>query len=102
MSSLYYSALDIALIIRQMNLNCQDECKLLNTIWDEERAFLNHEYRNNQRKFLLDTQYWLLYLYDQELFDNEISAIRNDLNNHSISAQAEQQINEFSEIEFAY
>ena len=60
MRELFYNALDVAVIISAMELNCRDESHLIDSIWDGEKVFLYPEYRRNQKKFILDVRYWLI------------------------------------------
>lgn len=39
MRELFYNALDVAVIISAMELNCRDESHLIDSIWDGERFF---------------------------------------------------------------
>ena len=54
MEELCYSALDIAAIIAGMGLGCQAQAEFLNRIWENERPFLQKDYRDNKRKLILD------------------------------------------------
>ena len=65
MRELFYNALDVAVIISAMELNCRDESHLIDSIWDGEKVFLYPEYRRNQKKFILDVRYWLNYFYEK-------------------------------------
>lgn len=49
MRELFYNALDVAVIISAMELNCRDESHLIDSIWDGEKVFLYPEYRRNQK-----------------------------------------------------
>ena len=80
MQELYYSALDIAVIVSSMQLGCRDESRILDQIWEGEKAFLDTPYRANQRKFILDTYHWLQYFYDKPIIDREFpDAYRENL-----------------------
>lgn len=78
MKELYYSALDLAIIISSLNLGCREEAELLKRIWHNERAYLLSEYRKNFRKFMLDVYYWLIYRFDKPAIDAEFPAINRD------------------------
>ena len=62
-----------------MQLGCRDESRILDRIWEGEKAFLDIPYRANQRKFILDTYHWLQYFYDKPVIDKEFPAIQKDL-----------------------
>ena len=74
MRELFYNALDVAVIISAMELNCRDESHLIDSIWDGEKVFLYPEYRRNQKKFILDVRYWLNYFYEKPNSGQRISS----------------------------
>ena len=57
MEELCYSALDIAAIIGSMGLGCRAQAEFLNCVWENERPFLQKDYRNNKRQMILDVSY---------------------------------------------
>lgn len=83
MKELCYSALDVAAIVNSMQLGCREESRILDLIWDGEKAFLVSQYRTNQRKFILDTYHWMQYFYDKPTIDKEFPAIQKDLEKRS-------------------
>lgn len=78
MQTFLYSALDLAAIINSMELGCQTESKLIERIWNGEKAFFAEKYRDDKRKFILDIYYWIHYLHDKPTLDSELSAIQKD------------------------
>lgn len=78
MRGLCYSALDLAAILSGMELGSRAESELLDQIWQNERAFLAPEYRNDRRKLILDTMYWTHYFSDKPILDSEFPAIARD------------------------
>ena len=78
MQELYYSALDIAAIVSGMDMTCRAESKVLDLIWKWEKEFLPLEYRNHQRKYILDVRYWMNYFYEKPILDSEFPAIEKD------------------------
>ena len=40
MQRLYYTTLDIAVIVSSMQLGCRDEIQILDSIWEGEKLFL--------------------------------------------------------------
>ncbi|WP_276981123.1 hypothetical protein [Johnsonella ignava] len=96
MCELFYSALDIALIIADMNPGYQEEVRLLDLIWKNEKARLVMKYRENQRKFILDIYYWLHYLFDKAVLDKEFDAMQIDLAHLNRTVQPEQLTGDFS------
>lgn len=79
MRELLYTALDIAIIISAMELNCREESQIIDSIWEGEKAFFSPEYRKNQKKFILDIRYWLNYFYEKPILDEEFPVIQKDL-----------------------
>lgn len=79
MERLCYSPLDLAAIIRSMNLGCQAQADLLEQIWENERLFLQQKYRDNKRRLILDTYYQMTYLSDKPAIDAEFPNIQSDI-----------------------
>lgn len=78
MEELCYSALDIAAIIKSMDLTCQDQAKFLNQIWENEKPFLQENYRTDKHKMISEVFYWLTYLSDKMTIDEELPIIQKD------------------------
>lgn len=102
MQALYYSALDVAVIVSSMQLGCRDESRMLDLIWEGEKAFLAISYRTNQRKFILDTYYWIQYFYDKPVIDKEFPAIQKDLAHSNRILQADQLTSDFSDLDLFF
>lgn len=78
MEELCYSALDIAAVISSMGFGCQTQAEFLNQIWENERPFLQKDYRDNKRQMILDISYWLTYFSDKPTIDAEFPVIQKD------------------------
>jgi hypothetical protein len=78
MYGLFYSAIDIAFILQDLKLGCREESKILDSIWENEKAFLSKQYRDNKRKFLLDIYHWKHYILDKDAIDEELDAIKKE------------------------
>ena len=78
MYGLFYLAIDIALILQDLKLGCREESKILDSIWENEKAFLSKQYRDNKRKFLLDVYHWEHYILDKDAIDEELDAIKKE------------------------
>ncbi len=102
MQKLYYSSLDIVVIVNGMQLGCKDESRILDLIWEGEKAFLPLKYRTNQRKFLLDIYYWMQYFYDKPIIDSEFPAIQKDLAYSNRTLPTEQLISDFSDLDLFF
>lgn len=102
MKELCYSALDVAAIISSMQLGCREENRLFDVIWEGEKVFLDSQYRTNQRKFILDTCYWIQYFYDKLVIDKEFPAIQKDLSYSKRSLQSEQLTSDFSDLDLFF
>ncbi len=77
---LFYSASDIAKITDTLGLcTLRGEEEFLNRIWQNENEFLQKQYRNDRRKFLLDVRYQFRYLYNKADIDEEIATVKLDL-----------------------
>lgn len=102
MKRLCYSALDVAVIVSSMQLGCREESRLLDLIWNGEKAFLAIPYRTNQRKFILDTTHWIQYFYDKPVIDKEFSVIQKDLVHSNRTLQAEQLTSDFTDLDLFF
>ena len=78
MNELLYSAFDLACIINNFDLSENISAELIYKLWNEEKNFLQPEYRKNYRKWFLDVRYWSNYIYDKVTFDKEFPAIQKD------------------------
>lgn len=102
MRELFYTALDIAVIVSTMDLNCREESRIIDAIWDGEKVFLSSEYRKNQKKFILDVRYWLNYFYEKPILDKEFPAIQNDIAGQNGSFKTEQYVSDFSDLDLFF
>lgn len=78
MEELCYSALDVAAVITGMELGCQAQAKFLERVWENERPFIQKDYRSNKRQMILDVSYWLTYFSDKPAIDAEFPIIQKD------------------------
>lgn len=69
MRALLYSALDLAVIINSMELTCREESRIIDLIWEGEKAFFVDKYRSDKRKFILDIRYWMHYFYEKSILN---------------------------------
>lgn len=102
MQELYYSALDIAAIVSGMQLGCRDESRILDLIWKGEKELLQLPYRDNQRKFILDTYHWMQYFNDKPVIDREFPAIQKDLAQSNRALQVDQVISDFKDLDLFF
>ena len=102
MYELCYSALDIAVIVSSMQLGYRDENRVLDLIWEGEKAFLAKPYRTDKRKFLLDTYHWTHYLHDKTIIDKEFPAIQKDFEHSNRALQSDQLTNDFSDLDLFF
>ena len=55
MEELYYSALDLAVLISIRELGEKEIATFIEDVWNKERNFLDPQYKDNLRKLILDT-----------------------------------------------
>lgn len=79
MRELYYSPLDLAVILNSMELGAKEESELLDRIWEHERAFIDPQYRKERRSFILKISYWSHYICDKISIDAEFPSVQKDL-----------------------
>ena len=102
MEELCYSALDIAAVIASMGLGCQAQAKFLNRIWENERPFLQKDYRDNKRQMILDVSYWLTYFSDKPTIDTEFPVIQKDAQTVGRELEADAYITETSGLDLFF
>lgn len=78
MIEFYYSAFDIACMIRSQDMGVRAAGAMLERIWEKDSYFLLPCYRDNLRKFYLDVHSWTDYLCDKPEIDREFPAIQKD------------------------
>lgn len=79
MNPFKYSAIEIAIIISEMELGCREENRIIEEIWFGEKRYLEKKYKNNKKKFILDVYYWMHYVYEKYSIDDEFLKIQNEL-----------------------
>lgn len=77
--ALYYSALDLAIILSGFQLDCRGEAALMERIWEKERPFFQERYRTNKHQLILDVLYWEHYLYNKDAIDKEFPIVKKDV-----------------------
>ena len=102
MYGLFYSAIDIAFILQDLKLGCREESKILDLIWENEKAFFSKQYRDNKRKFLLDIYQWSHYILDKDAIDEEFAAIQRDLKHSDRTLQLDQLSGYFSDFDIFF
>ena len=102
MYGLFYSAIDIAFILQDLKLGCREESKILDLIWDNEKAFLSKQYRDNKRKFLLDIYHWEHYILDKDAIDEELDAIKKEWECSDRTLQIDQLSGYFSDFDIFF
>lgn len=76
---LYYSPLDLAAIISSLDLEAQKTADFLDFVWENERPYLKVPWRQSKRDLVLHTLYWLTYLQDGPVIDEELPLIQKDV-----------------------
>ena len=76
---LYYSALDLAIILSGFQLDCCGEATLMEQIWEKERPYFQERYRANKHQLFLDTLFWEHYLYDKAAIDRDFPIVKKDV-----------------------
>ncbi len=99
MDELYYSPLDMAFILYEMDLGERETAEFILDVWNHEKSFLLEKYRSNKLKFVLDTYYWSNYLADKEIIDGEFSKIQKDAKELGIPLSETIYTSDFSNID---
>lgn len=61
-----------------MDQEAQETGRFLKKLFQKDRFFLERDYRNNKRSLYLAVYYWLAYLSDKPMIDQEFPAIQKD------------------------
>lgn len=102
MRALLYSALDLAVIINSMELTCREESRIIDLIWEGEKAFFVDKYRSDKRKFILDIRYWMHYFYEKSILNQEFPAIQKDLAYGKHTVNMEEYISDYSDLDLFF
>lgn len=102
MKELYYSPLDLAAVLRSLNMGAHGEADLMERLWTYDRAFLPSEYRDDKRALILKVDYWQHYLYDKPAIDSEFPAIQKDLRSLGSQTDAEQFISDDMDLDLFF
>ena len=102
MRALLYSTIDLAAIINSMELTCREESRIIDLIWEGEKAFFADKYRNDKRKFILDIRYWMHYFYEKSILNQEFPAIQKDLACGKHTVNMEEYISDYSDLDLFF
>lgn len=94
---LYYSALDLAIILSGFQLDCCGEATLMEQIWEKERPYFQERYRANKHQLFLDTLFWEHYLYDKAAIDRDFPIVKKDVLENGGSLLGEEDTASFSD-----
>lgn len=101
MFAYFYTSLEIAVIVSGMDLDCREASAVLDRIWDGEQRYLCPLY-DNKRKFILEVRYWMHYLYEKQLLDEEFSAIQTNLLHSNYSLRKDQFMSDYSNLDLFF
>lgn len=102
MKNLYYSPLDLAVMISIRDFGEKGTVRFIDSIWEKERAFLLKKYRNDKRLLILDIYYWLHYLNDNGDIDSEFPAIQMDMQSINSEFYETSYISDFSDLDLFF
>lgn len=94
---LYYSALDLAMILSGFQLDCRSEAALMEQIWEKERPLFQERYRSDKHQLFLDTLFWEHCLYDKDTIDREFPIVKKDVLENGGSLLGEEYMTGFSD-----
>jgi len=102
MEELCYTPLDLAAVISSMGLGCQAQTAFLDRVWENERPFLQKDYRDNRRRLILDVSYWLTYFSDKPAIDAEFPMIQRDVRTTGREIEADSYITDTSGLDLFF
>ena len=102
MNGLFYSPLDIAVIVTLMELDCKYESTILRLIWERENSLIEQEYRDSFKKYILSVRYWMNYLYEKQDIDREFPCVSKDAADSGSNVSKEDFTNDFSNLDLFF
>ena len=102
MESLYYSALDLAVLISARELCEKEIAVFLESVWEKEKDYLAPQYKNNRRKLILDTYYWTHYFYNKTTIDAEFPSIQRDMIDFENTVVKDNYTSDFSSLDLFF
>ncbi len=79
MRELYYTPLDLAVILKSMDLTPQEQGRIMDFVWEKERAFIDPNYRERKSLLYQKVMYWYYYLLDKAAIDAEFPMVQRDV-----------------------
>lgn len=102
MDELYYSALDLAILVSARELTEKEIAKFLEAVSEKDNDYLAPQYRNNFRKLILDTYYWTHYFYNKTTIDAEFPSIQKDMFDLGSNLEKDNYTSDFSGLDLFF
>ena len=102
MDELYYSALDLAILISVRELTEKEITKFLESVWKKDNDYLAPQYRDNFRKLILDTYYWTHYFHNKTTIDAEFPSIQKDMFDLGSNLEKDNYTSDFSGLDLFF
>ncbi len=106
MKELLFSTGDIARITADMNVGIREASRIIGSVWEGEKPFLEPCFRNadkeTKRKFILRVLYNINYIYDKLEMGKETSEIKRESENDGRSTNIEELKSEYSPLDFFF
>ena len=102
MDELYYSALDLAILISIRELTEKEITQFLEAVWEKDNNYLDVQYRDNFRKLILDTFYWTHYFHDKTTIDSEFPSIEKDMFDLGNTVEKDKYTSDFSGLDLFF
>ncbi|PWM79564.1 MAG: hypothetical protein DBY32_01470 [Phascolarctobacterium sp.] len=102
MQNLYYTPLDIAAIIKSLDLKYSDKQNFITAIFIREQDKLVLKYRSNFRNLFLSISYWGHYLQNKDSIDAEFPAIKKSLDSMNIKILEDDFITDYSDLDLFF
>ena len=78
MIELYYDSYSVAYFVVSQEMGTKAQMEFLDTLYEQEYAFLHPVYKGNKKDFISDVLYWTDYLVDKEKLDKEYPVVEKD------------------------
>ncbi len=102
MDELYYSALDLAILVSVRELSERKIIKFLEDVWEKDNDYLAPQYRDDFRKLVLDTYYWTHYFYNKTAIDAEFPSVQKDILDIGNAVEKDNYITDFSGLDLFF
>lgn len=102
MEELLYTPFDMAAIISKLQMDCHVAADFVRQVWANEHNFIHWKYRDDERIWAKNVDFWLRYLSDQEELVAEMPSIIQDIKDIGGDFQEEIPVYDDADLDFFF